>query len=206
MRTRLVTISLARALRYRNRDVVEKFADRFQVPDREAQAIFDDTKRWLWLCSLPGRPKLLITPPLLVIDEMWHTFVLFSAAYADYCESTFGRLLHHVPTSRRDRLRAARLLERDPERVARQRRKQAERQYRFIADKLGDEALVRWYAEYPLRYDAAFFRRFGIEGHDLPPKATEILASLSPVTPAVRARGSASPSASRRRYASSSAS
>ena len=137
---------------------------------------------------------------------MWHTFVLFSDAYADYCESTFGRVIHHVPTSRRDRQRAARLFARDPERVARQRRKQAEQQYRFIAEKLGDQALVRWYAEYPLRYDAAFFRRFGIEGRDLPAEATELLASLSPVTPAVRARGSASPAASRRRYASSSAS
>ncbi len=197
---------LARALKYRNRDVVEKFADRFGLPDAEAEAIFDDTKRWLWLCSLPSRPKLFITAPLVVIDEMWHTFVLFSAAYTGYCESTFGRIIHHQPTSRRDRERALRRSARDPERYARQHRKQAERQYRFIAEKLGDETLVRWYAEYPLCYDAAFFRRFGIEGHDLAPEAAALLESLSPVTPAPRARGSASPAASRRRYAGSPAS
>jgi len=197
---------LARALAYRNRDVVEKFADRFQLPDAEAAAIFDDTKRWLWLCSLPDRPKLFITSPLVVIDEMWHTFILFSTAYVGYCESNFGRVIHHQPTSRRDRQRALRRSARDPEGYARQHRKKAERQYRFIAEKLGDETLVRWYAEYPLRYDAAFFRRFGIEGRDIEPEAAALLASLGPVTPAAGARGSASPAASRRRYAGSPAS
>jgi hypothetical protein len=187
--------SLARALRYRNQDVVDRFADRFELPDRESRAIFDDTKRWLWLCSLPARPKLFISPALLIIDEMWHTFVLFTAGYAAFCQSSFGRFIHHVPTTRRERLRTERLVERNPERFARRRRTEAEKQYRFIADKLGDETLVRWYAEYPLRYDAAFFQRFGVEGQDLVPEAAERLGTLldeARVIRARRSRGSAS--------------
>ena len=31
------------------------------------------------------------------IDELWHTFVIFTIDYANFCEKVAGRFLHHVP-------------------------------------------------------------------------------------------------------------
>ena len=38
--------------------------------------------------------------PLWVIDEMWHTFLLYSKDYYDFCHQYLGRMIHHRPTPR----------------------------------------------------------------------------------------------------------
>jgi hypothetical protein len=155
--------SLDRALAYRNRDVVDAFVARYRVSAREGEVIFGDLKRWLWLNALPDAPPLHITSELFIIDEMWHTFVLDTEPYAEYCQSRFGIFIHHRPTSQRQKERHARHRERDPAGFARRLDRERRRQYEFIADKLGERVLRRWYAEYPLRYGRRFFARFGIE-------------------------------------------
>jgi hypothetical protein len=155
--------SLEAALAYRNRDVVDAFVARYRVSAREGAVLFEDLKRWLWLNALPDAPPLHISSELFIIDEMWHTFVLDTRPYADYCHSKFGVFIHHRPTSQREKQRHARQRARDPGGFARRLDRERRRQYRFIADKLGHAVLARWYAEYPLRYGRRFFARFGIE-------------------------------------------
>jgi hypothetical protein len=169
---------LGQALRYRNRDVVETFAERFQLPAVEAGGLFDDTKRWLWLSAQPDAPPMHITTETRILDEVWHTFVLYTEAYAGFCQTRFGRFLHHEPTSPRAKRRLVASRARDPERYARTWRRVNERRYQFIADKLGADILTRWYVEYPLRYDGAFFRRAGLEADDLPPAVVSRLSDL----------------------------
>ncbi|WP_100772187.1 glycine-rich domain-containing protein [Rhizobium sullae] len=31
------------------------------------------------------------------VDELWHTFVIFTRDYAAFCDAVAGRFLHHVP-------------------------------------------------------------------------------------------------------------
>ena len=31
------------------------------------------------------------------VDELWHTFVIFTREYAAFCDAVAGRFLHHVP-------------------------------------------------------------------------------------------------------------
>lgn len=166
-----MTCSLERALAYENADVVHKFADHFGVADAEAELIFAEAKKWLWLNSLEDRPPLAVTSEIQVLDEMWHTFVLFTRDYSEYCQSRFGRYMHHKPTSRREKEAEAA----EPEAFDRRRRQEMAIQYRFIAAHLGDDTLVRWYADYPLRYGRDFFARFGI---DLPELAPEVAARM----------------------------
>lgn len=33
------------------------------------------------------------------IDDMWHTFLLFTKDYADFCEKYFGEFIHHFPNT-----------------------------------------------------------------------------------------------------------
>jgi hypothetical protein len=155
--------SLRRALRYQNRDVVVKFARHFQVAEAESAAVFEECKKWLWLNALPDAPLLFMSEATLIIDEMWHTFVLYTREYTEYCGSRFGRYVHHTPDTLRQQASRERALARDREGYLRRVRRQRAQQYRFIVDKLGSDTLRLWYVEYPLRYDAAFFARFGVE-------------------------------------------
>ena len=49
------------------------------------------------------------------MDEMWHTFVLFTKEYAAYCEEKFGRFVHHVPTTKAEKDERERERESNPE-------------------------------------------------------------------------------------------
>jgi hypothetical protein len=33
------------------------------------------------------------------VDHVWHTCLLFSRLYADYCEQAFGHFFHHDPAT-----------------------------------------------------------------------------------------------------------
>lgn len=179
MSRRRAICSLGAALRYRNRDVVDAFVDRTRVSAGEAAEVFDDLKRWLWLNALPDGPPLHISSELLIIDEMWHTFVLHTEPYAAYCQSRFGFFIHHRPTTPREKQRHARRRERDPAGFRRKLDRERQRQFRFIAARLGDQTLRRWYAGYPLRYGARFFARLGIEVEPLEPAVVRRLKALA---------------------------
>ena len=181
-----MTCSLATALRYRNRHLIDRFVEHYKVSEAEALEIFDQVKKWLWLNSLPGAPTLSIGPSTLIIDEMWHTFLLFSEAYTSYCKASFGHYIHHRPTTEVQKRKLEQERARDPDGFARRRRRRMARQYRFILEHLGPHTLRRWYAEYPLRYDRAFFARLGIELPEYSPEVAERLADLRDEQPDIR--------------------
>ncbi|MGW2600714.1 glycine-rich domain-containing protein [Streptomyces klenkii] len=35
--------------------------------------------------------------PSPLVDDFWHAFVLRTKAYADFCQDTFGKFVHHQP-------------------------------------------------------------------------------------------------------------
>ena len=149
--------TLAEVMAYRNPDVVDRFCDEWDVAREEAEALFDDLLRWLWLCDQHADGQA-ISEALLAIDEMWHTFVLFTQPYAAFCQHYFGRFIHHAPTTRGERERDQSLWQSDPD-AARVRWEERERkQYALIYHQLGEETLLRWYVDLPTRFDEQFFR------------------------------------------------
>lgn len=60
----------------------------------EINAVENEYKKYLALCA--GFPtESHLTPR--VIDDLWHTHILFTQDYAAMCESVAGRFLHHSP-------------------------------------------------------------------------------------------------------------
>jgi len=145
--------SLARVLRYRNDDVLHRFLKLYDVSWAEAEDLFTEVKKWLWLCSLPEATALSITSPMHMMDEMWHNFVLFTHDYAAFCERYFGRFMHHGPARhseaerRKRNPRAAQVTNEDGLRAA----------MRFTFDHLGEDTLWKWHVYFPARYGPAFF-------------------------------------------------
>jgi hypothetical protein len=153
---------LAEVLRYRNDAIVLRFMETWDLPRAEADELFGETLKWLWLSAtvsaLPKPPALAISQSTKLLDEMWHTFVLFSREYHIFCHRFFGFYLHHTPTPQEEYERQIRSYERDPEAYMEELKASFSDQYELVYDLLGAETLVKWYSEYADRYTDAFMR------------------------------------------------
>lgn len=74
--------------------VVSKYARDNNLSLGEAEQHMQELARFLAVCAaFPGQ-----NAPSRVLDEAWHSFVLFTREYHEYCVATFGRFIHHAPT------------------------------------------------------------------------------------------------------------
>lgn len=160
MKNRKTVCDLDEALDYQNPSIIRDFRRCYAINAKEAALLFEDVKRWLWLCAKVhsvGSKNLNaeIGPSLRLLDEMWHTFILHTTAYRDYCHSKFGFFIDHQPepSPRRQRVRAT-----THEELARTEQK-LRLQYEFIYDHLGKEVLERWYGEWSSSVTTGYLRR-----------------------------------------------
>ena len=146
--------TLDEVLQYECRDVVYRFKKAYDLTWEEAGDIFVQVKKFLWLAHqrrLAGlKTGLSIDMPIVVIDEMWHNFVLFTTEYTAFCVDHFGYYMHHAPTTEaeevehRGHLQSLNRIER-----AQARKDRMRGQYEYIYDHLGKDTFVKWYLEYP---------------------------------------------------------
>ncbi|HUJ59393.1 MAG TPA: hypothetical protein VLX92_12900 [Kofleriaceae bacterium] len=139
---------------YRNPQVVNRFLRHWILPRREAERVFADLMRYLWLIGQPGCGDVA---PVAIVDEMWHMFLVFTEEYQRWSEHSLGYFLHHRPRTaaqQRDTLAAVK-------RSPRGAREAVERglvaDIAIVADKLGDATALRWYVLYESRYGKRFF-------------------------------------------------
>ncbi|BBB12053.1 glycine-rich domain-containing protein [Sphingopyxis sp. FD7] len=59
-----------------------------------ANLVAAETVKYLCLAHSYKEHEWIITGD---IDEFWHTFILFTERYAEFCNAVFGYFLHHVP-------------------------------------------------------------------------------------------------------------
>src|SRR5262249_25477109 len=137
---------LSDVLAYRNPDVLDAFLEDYPVSRTDAEEIFGETLKWLWLCARRRHgfekgelslARLPLMDDLYAVDRMWHAFMLFSEDYVAFCERFFGFYVHHYPVTRADRETMT------PER----RRSELRAAYSLIYEELGPETLRLWCEE-----------------------------------------------------------
>jgi hypothetical protein len=72
----------------------------FHYPELSAAAVSTveaGTRQWFRLVA--RNPKGQLAMPSLVVDDMWHEMVLHTREYAEFCDTAFGRFVHHTPES-----------------------------------------------------------------------------------------------------------
>jgi hypothetical protein len=149
---KLDTSQLERMLLYRNENIISRFTDVLAVSAEEAEDIFTETKKFLWLCQLPG---IFINDDLLIIDEMWHNFILFTKDYHHFCQSHFNRYFHHLPSSKKEKEDFRKKSENHPE-LAKQEYKTRMRHLMGAAfDHLGEDTVKLWFQQYSEKYSRA---------------------------------------------------
>lgn len=131
---------------YVNDNVVNDFLLKFNMERSEAEMIFSEMLNWIVYCSDERTVGYrVIDDATLIIDEMWHNFILFTKDYANFCEQYLGYFLHHFPTTLPEREKQSR---RTKEEVLLYKKKQ----YELIFDVLGKEAFINWYHVFPEKY------------------------------------------------------
>ncbi len=151
-------------LAYQHVHVVDKFLEAFAIPRPEAELLFDDVKRWLWLARKRrlerSRQAALHVPPCLsLLDEMWHTFVLFTYEYASFCDEYLGAFVHHAPTTKAQKDALSAEYERDPAAAAHKRKEHDRVLVTLVVEELGTEVARRWFSDYARRYPPATIAR-----------------------------------------------
>lgn len=141
--------TLQELLQYSNPDILSRFTDLFDIPEQEAEDIFNETKKFLYISRTPG---VFIPDELLIVDEMWHNFILFTNEYQHFCQFYFDNYLHHTPATR-----AAKQLHREnmATDLAATRKSFNEKLAVLMSvayDELGIDTVVKWFQVYPVKY------------------------------------------------------
>lgn len=99
-RRRKRKLSLQRIMSVRFDPLIHRMIDKHGWSEEEAGECFEEIKRFLYLGQVCGRP--LSPPPK--IDEIWHNWILFTEDYINFCRKYFGRIIHHRPHRRGEKV------------------------------------------------------------------------------------------------------
>jgi hypothetical protein len=153
--------SLDEVMAYQNETVIAGFLKGYAVTPDEARDLFEQTKRMLWLMNEMRHDQLPqtfgIDNSLRGLDAMWHTFILFTRDYQQFCLSLFGRFVHHAPAVPGPEETAARIQEfagLSPEQVTAKLADEKRLQYTYVFKKLGKDVFIKWYTEFHNKYTA----------------------------------------------------
>jgi hypothetical protein len=136
-------LDLESLLSYQHPDLLKRFQKDFDATPEVADAVFADLMRFLYLGhrnltliqqGLETDYVVAIYPPLLAIDDMWHTFILFTRDYAEFCQNHFGYFIHHQPNT--------------DDALVLDAGKQLGKLLSLIYDELGEETFMRWFKAY----------------------------------------------------------
>lgn len=79
--------------------VTATFAHRNPEFRDQAEVLEKECRRFLYLAAVVPHLEHAPTKP---IDEYWHTFILFTREYTNFCEKVIGKYLHHKPLGAAD--------------------------------------------------------------------------------------------------------
>lgn len=85
---------VARVMAYDMGPIVSRYAEDHELPIEVAAEHERELKRFLAVKALHPDKNYGMNGP---VDELWHTFIIFTEDYTRFCEQTYGRYLHHRP-------------------------------------------------------------------------------------------------------------
>ncbi|MFZ2315014.1 MAG: hypothetical protein WAW86_05070 [Gammaproteobacteria bacterium] len=132
---------------YRNIDVLNRYAKDYPNNKLVPEEAFEELMKFFWLSLKHQDDKLRfpenrelnficgIHSEMKEIDDMWHTFLLFTKDYLSFCKQYFGRFFHHSPTTD---LEKEKITKDDFE-------LDFTRFLSYVYDNLGEESLIKWF-------------------------------------------------------------
>lgn len=84
-----------KAIAFNFDNVIARYQKDYNVSDRVAAEHARELKRYLSLCSI--YPDCNFHMFSEEVDNLWHTFIIYTREYARFCKEVAGKYLHHVP-------------------------------------------------------------------------------------------------------------
>lgn len=75
--------------------VLDRYKKDYGVSHEAAQLHEQELKRWFIISAEYNDEPLDMMSPQ--VDDLWHTWLLFTKEYATFCHSMFGHFIHHCP-------------------------------------------------------------------------------------------------------------
>lgn len=91
----VVEETMTRAMSFDMQQVLERYKKDYQVEDRLITLHHQELMRYLVMCSLSSEDRVVMMSK--EVDQLWHTFILFTKEYQRFCEQVASRFLHHAP-------------------------------------------------------------------------------------------------------------
>lgn len=141
-------LSLQAALAYENPYLLDRYTRDYGHNRLSAEIALAELIKYLWLCekhrqdreASPENTELHFEcnmyPEMSDIDDIWHTFLLFTQEYQEFCLKYLGRFIHHVPETKFELI--------EPQSFE----TELARYFSYIYDHLGEDTLKLWFAEH----------------------------------------------------------
>lgn len=81
-------------LSYQNEAILNRYMRDFGGSKESASECFLALKQYLVICGISSTATKQSSDS---VDQMWHTFILFTKDYRDFCDSYIGRFIDHDP-------------------------------------------------------------------------------------------------------------
>ncbi len=79
---------------YANNSVIKYHAKKYKLSVADTEILFLQLKAYLYECSLTKESL----SPSVAVDELWHTFIVHTEEYTKFCNTFFGKYMHHRPS------------------------------------------------------------------------------------------------------------
>ncbi|WP_407500682.1 glycine-rich domain-containing protein [Elizabethkingia anophelis] len=142
-------------LNYRNDDVLSYFSCLYNLPAEEIEELFQETKKYIAICTQPG---IYINDDILIIEEMWNSFIVFTSAYTEFCQRFFNRFVHHTPLQKRNETAyiKSQIICKEVKKDESTRKKELLMNTVYVL--CGEKTVSKWFKEYPEKYTKEYIR------------------------------------------------
>ena len=141
-------------------DIAHHFIESWDMPLADAQELFLEAKKWVWLMAaryhdrkagLPI-PTVHFTASTYMLDQMWHQFMLYTPNYHRFTYGLFGFFIGHAPAAEEAKREIKEANAADPEGSRRKLMEELDGLCAFVREKLGAETEEKWYTTWATKY------------------------------------------------------
>lgn len=93
--TPLKGIDIQKVMDYPIDEIIKRYRKDYRVSKKKAALHEQELKRYFILSAeYDDEPMEMLSHE---VDNLWHTFLLFTKEYQAFCHDMFGHFIHHVP-------------------------------------------------------------------------------------------------------------